>query len=148
VHHANPAFDAEIDARSFGVFGIWLTIAVLIITALMYWMYRDLQKSEIRLDAPASPLVDRSQPHLPPEPRLQVTPERDLVGYRAAQTQARDTYGWVDESRGIVHVPVSRAMDLVVEKGIGAAASQPVPVMPVPVPSTPVPVPPPARGGH
>lgn len=34
---------------------------------------------------------------------------------RAAQLQHLEAYGWVDRSRGIVHLPIDRAMELVVK---------------------------------
>jgi hypothetical protein len=150
-------FDSEIDARSFAIFGVWLAIALVIVVALMYWMYRDLQRREVARDAPATPLVDRSIRRLPPEPHLQVTPEVDLQTYREAQTHAVEGFGWIDEQAGIVHVPVERAMDLLLERGglpsraSGTTGSAALPVQPAP--SQPVQPPAPTHaaphtGGH
>ena len=51
----------------------------------MYGLYQEFRAREEKGDRPVSPLVDRSQPRLPPEPRLQVTAEKDLRQYRADQ---------------------------------------------------------------
>ena len=38
-------------------------------------------------------------------------------GRRAAQTRVLERYTWVDRSRGILHIPIARAMDLVATDG-------------------------------
>jgi hypothetical protein len=61
---------------------------------------------------------------LPPAPRLQVTPVLDLKNYRDSQWEQLETYGWVDKEGGVVRIPIERAMDLVLERGL--AAEKPV----------------------
>jgi hypothetical protein len=55
---------------------------------------------------------------LPPEPRLQTAPYADLERLVAEQRKALDSYGWVDEKAGVVRIPVDRAMELLVERGL------------------------------
>jgi hypothetical protein len=47
---------------------------------------------------------------LPPAPRLQTAPRRDLVAYEQAERRRLDSYGWSDRARGRAHVPVDQAM--------------------------------------
>ena len=54
---------------------------------------------------------------LPPAPRLQTAPRRDLVAYRAAEQRRLETYGWTDRAQGGVRVPVERAMRQVAAEG-------------------------------
>ena len=55
---------------------------------------------------------------LPPLPRLQVEPVEDLEQVREHQKSALESPpGWVDRANGLVHIPISRAMDLVLEHG-------------------------------
>ena len=54
---------------------------------------------------------------LPPAPRLQLAPRRELVGYDAAQRRRLATYGWSDRAQGRVRVPVERAMRQVAAEG-------------------------------
>ena len=69
---------------------------------------------------------------LPPAPRLQVDARKDLAAYQKEQQQTLDTYGWMDQKAGVVRIPIDRAMDLLLEKGLpvraesagGAPASQ------------------------
>lgn len=55
---------------------------------------------------------------LPPTPRLQVVPEKDLQHLRASEDARLDTYGWVDRDHNVVRVPISRAMKLLSERGL------------------------------
>jgi hypothetical protein len=60
---------------------------------------------------PPHPLADERD--VPPEPRLQVTPSQDLMQHEAEVKKQLTTYGWVDKKTGRVHVPIERAMELV-----------------------------------
>lgn len=54
----------------------------------------------------------------PPNPILQANPAVDMQRFREQEERKVSTYGWVDERRGIVRVPVERAMEMVAEKGL------------------------------
>jgi hypothetical protein len=41
---------------------------------------------------------------------------RSLQAYRDERTQRLETWGWVDRKAGIVHMPIDRAMELVVQE--------------------------------
>ena len=56
--------------------------------------------------------------HIPPEPRLQVTPVRDLKEINDKEIQILGSYGWVDQSKGVVRIPIQEAMRIIVEKQI------------------------------
>lgn len=53
-----------------------------------------------------------------PSPVLQTDPRHDLQVFEAAQMRQLTSYGWVDRSKGIVHVPIDRAMETVAKDGI------------------------------
>ena len=72
----------------------------------------------LRLFSRATPPVQMSP--LPPEPRLQTNPLADLEALRAKEDQVLNHYGWVDRSKGVVRIPVDRAMDLVAQRGLPA----------------------------
>ena len=56
----------------------------------------------------------------PPQPRLQVKPGADLRSYCGDQMQKLDTYGWVDPENGVVRIPIDRAIDVTIERGLPA----------------------------
>jgi len=59
---------------------------------------------------------------LPPEPRLQTTPWADMEQFRADEVAHLHSYGWVNQSAGVAHVPIERAKEMLLKKGLGAPA--------------------------
>jgi len=55
---------------------------------------------------------------LPPAPRLQVHPKNDRNRLRAAEQAQLTTFGWVDRSRQIAHIPIEHAMELLAARGL------------------------------
>ncbi len=64
------------------------------------------------------PVAAVREERLPPWPRLQANPARDLAAYQREQSALVGTYGWVDRRRGIVRLPVDRAIELVLHRGL------------------------------
>lgn len=59
-----------------------------------------------------------------PIPQIQPNPREDLQKFRRQQNEQLAGYAWVDKTKGLVHVPIDRAMDFVVSRG--AAALDPI----------------------
>ena len=54
-----------------------------------------------------------------PAPYLTVDDDHaQRVALYAAQNQKLNGYGWEDQRNGIVHIPIERAMDLLVQRGL------------------------------
>ncbi|HEY1790272.1 MAG TPA: hypothetical protein VGJ73_19155 [Verrucomicrobiae bacterium] len=54
-----------------------------------------------------------------PAPNLQIDDDHaERVALYAAQNQKLNSYGWEDQSNGIVHIPIDRAMDLILQRGL------------------------------
>ena len=49
----------------------------------------------------------------PPEPRLQITPEN----LRKEEDRRLSSYEWIDREKGIVRIPIDRAIDLQLQRG-------------------------------
>jgi hypothetical protein len=56
-----------------------------------------------------------------PTPRLEINERSQLDGKWINEEQALDTYGWVDQQAGVAHIPIDRAMDLIVQRGLPTA---------------------------
>ncbi len=69
-----------------------------------------------------NPLAPAHQ--LPPEPRVEVHPWEQLQQVRAHEEQQLRTYGWVDKEKGIVRLPIDRAIDLTLQRGLPARKEQ------------------------
>jgi hypothetical protein len=102
----------DVSVRPIVVAGIGLAIVLLVVAALMLGLYDVFAAREARLSPPANPLAAAEGPRLPPQPRLQVHPVKDLRELRAAENKILDHYGWVDQQAGVVRIPIGRAIDL------------------------------------
>jgi hypothetical protein len=58
----------------------------------------------------------------------EATADDTLKQLRATEDTTLTTYGWVDRDNGIVHIPIDRAMDLILQRGLPTRPqSQPQP---------------------
>jgi hypothetical protein len=71
------------------------------------------------------PAVTAGQANIPvtrarefPQPRLLIKPGASLAGLRAAEDSDLNSYGWVDRTSGVVRIPIDRAMQLLLERGL------------------------------
>ncbi len=56
-----------------------------------------------------------------PEPRLEDNERTELNDFRYQQDETLSSYGWVDQSGGVVHIPIDRAMELIAQRGLPTA---------------------------
>ena len=70
--------------------------------------------------AAAYPLATQQGERLPPEPRLQTEPREDLAALRTREDATLSSYGWVDRNAGVVRIPIDRAMELTLQRGLPA----------------------------
>lgn len=54
-----------------------------------------------------------------------VTAKKDIKILRKEENELISTYGWVDKSKGVVRLPLDRAMALVLERGLPVRAGAP-----------------------
>jgi len=92
-------------------FGIGLTALAIISMVLMWLMFVVIEDyNAMTFDTP-SPMLEENA--IPPEPRLQVIPEEDLIVLQEAENKKLNTYGWVIRTAEIVQIPIDRAMHLI-----------------------------------
>jgi len=122
-----PGYETR-DANVMGLlqFAFWMAV-VLVVTMVAMRFSFDLFKKATPLGPTASPMVEETARMLPPSPRLQVYPHLELKDYCAAQQQEVSTYGWVNQQGGVVRIPVDRAMDLILERGLPARSASDTP---------------------
>ncbi len=93
-----------------------LALTVLLGWAIPTWLQAGLVARRQESLPAANPLSAAFGRKVPPSPRLQVNPDRDIAAYRAAQAARLNGYGWVDRRDGIVHIPIERAMAIVADR--------------------------------
>lgn len=110
-----------------------VTIVLCIVSGiLMAAIFRGLERGAEKKDQKtiAAAGLERRPETVPPAPRLQVYAVRHWKDFQAAERERLSTYGWMDRSTGVVHVPIERAMDLIAVRGLG-----PLPAAPVAMPA-------------
>jgi hypothetical protein len=101
---------------AFFAFGLFAVLVISVVIASLIIHYKTVQHAK----------QDTLMPRLAgereamPEPRLQVGAPNELRQLRAAEETALNSYGWVDKDAGIVKIPVDRAMEILVKKGLPA----------------------------
>jgi hypothetical protein len=113
---------------------VWLFggIAAAVIAAVVgLWFARQaLQRAAEKRDPALSPLA--GGPVSPPPPRLQSDPRADLQVFRAREDRVLSSYGWVNRERGVVRIPIDRAIELLIERGEPSVPAPAVTNPPVP----------------
>jgi hypothetical protein len=104
--------DANI--RALLIFAAALVATVLVVAFAMVRTFKYFETTQSE-GSSTSPFA-KGRP-LPPQPQLQVEPRVDLLELRVREEAKLHSYGWVDRSAGVVHIPIERAMDLALEKG-------------------------------
>jgi hypothetical protein len=109
------------------------TVLILLVLWGMFGYFRG--KSAERGPLPA-PGMYTSAPNVP-QPELQPDPVADYNEYRLSDQEKLNSYGWVDQKAAIARIPIDKAMDLVVERGLPwkKPGTGPAPTAPNPNPA-------------
>ena len=114
---------SDLSPKSISVFAVGLAalvvIALLVCYALLVWLIT----SDARRAEPPNPLAVQPQPMA--QPRLAVEPGRALKTMRQQEEARLKSFGWIDQEKGIVHIPIERAIDILAEKGLPARQTRP-----------------------
>ena len=102
--------------------GLGLVVTTVVLMLIVIGMFHRFQ-----VEHDAADQVDASQHVIPtiatslpafPGPRLQVAPEDDLAKLRAEDQRQLTQYGWIDKKAGVIRLPMDRAIDLIVQRGL------------------------------
>ena len=93
---------------------IIMMVSAVVIHIAVWWIYDYLRTAEMQEDVRRTLVEPPSA--IPPQPRLQASPEQDWTEYRRTQLQILNSYGWVSREAGRVRIPIDRAMELVAER--------------------------------
>jgi len=144
THLPNPS-PAEIElgyerrdanVRGLVQFGFWMAVVIAVTLVGMSLTFKYFVR-EMPLGPGPAPFTTERE--LPPSPRLQVHPHMELQEYCAGQQSQVTTYGWIDQRLGVVRLPIDRAMDALLARGLPsrpagqAPAGAATPAIPAPV---------------
>jgi hypothetical protein len=93
------------------IIGVW------IITGVVYLCFLYFAHSRAVSSPQPLPIEVHGNP-MPPEPRLQASPREDLKAMRAREDWTLSHYSWIDKPKGIVEIPIDRAIQIVAQRGI------------------------------
>lgn len=111
------------DAQIRPVFIFLIALCALIIVSLvgMTFLFNYLEKIEAARDVPPSALADPDS--LPPAPRLDATSRGQLDQVVSSSAKKLEGYNWIDQEGQVVQIPIERAIDLVLERGLPVRSS-------------------------
>jgi hypothetical protein len=104
--------DAKI--RPIVLSGVVLAVGAAFVSLLVYGLFRMWRANPP--DLAARPYAG-AQNEFPPPPRLLEHPELETQELRRTEREQLSSYGWIDRSKGIVRVPIGRAMELQLQRG-------------------------------
>ena len=116
---ANPGYERR-DVRVAPLLWLGLTIFVgtTAVFIVLWFLLAVLENQARRADPQPSPLAKSDRPSA--AVHLQHTPVEDLQTLHKRDEAILTTYGWSDEDKQSVRIPILRAMDLALERGLPA----------------------------
>jgi hypothetical protein len=116
--------ERDINVRGILMFGVWLFVAAVIIHIVLWGFFRFMENRAATADPQPSPVAEQRSNKFP-EPQLQPNPVGDLSRLKAGEAEQLNRYGWMNRQAGVAHVPIDRAMELVVQRGLPSRPAQP-----------------------
>jgi hypothetical protein len=116
-HLPPPPAQAEEGIRWIAVIGTGIG-SILVFTIATFIVYRYLNEREKALQPTGPDPVPAllGQPEIGIVDQVPFDVSRNLQVYRKESLERLSGWGWLDRKQGIVHMPIDRAMDLVVEQ--------------------------------
>ena len=135
IHHDEHNPGTGFETRDLGarpIYGFLVSLAIIgVLVYFTVWgIFRVLDTYFTKNEAPPSPLVQQ-QTSTPtravpegypekvfPEPRLETNERTEINDFRLGEEQTLNSYGWVDQNAGVVHIPITEAMKLIAQRGL------------------------------
>jgi hypothetical protein len=136
-NHGHSGHETEFEREDLGtrglfVFMIGLAVSGVVIYFIIVGMYSFLDNYERSQMATASPLLsskgEMSRVYTQAEmdeafkdngaPMLETNERGQFRDFLMNQEDQLNSYGWVNKETGVAHIPIERAMDLIVQRGL------------------------------
>jgi hypothetical protein len=122
--------ESDVNVRGIVGFGLGLALTIGLSALVLYGMFDYLRGNFTPKHVAPSPLIGVREPvepnHAPelfPNPRLQTDYYGDLEALREEWGNRLESYGWQDKNAGIVYIPIDKAMELTLKRGLPARAT-------------------------
>ena len=103
----------DINVWAVGKFAIGLVVVCVVSIVLLFGLLKFFQSRE---ETSVANTVEPTK--LFPEPQLQKTPIVDLKTIRAEEDKLLNGYAWVDAPKGVVRIPLDRAIEVLAQRGL------------------------------
>lgn len=106
-----------VNYRGIVVFVAILTITTLVCELIVVGMFKMFDARQATSGAARAPMSAPAGA-LPPPPNLLIDEPANLTQFRASEEQVLNNYAWQDKSAGVVRLPIERAKNLLLERGL------------------------------
>lgn len=113
--HGYESKDVDVISLFAIVFTLFISCVLIfiVVTAMMhYFKSHEPSKTAGQTNMPATRVAEF------PQPRLEVKPGASLAEFRAAEDADLNSYAWIDRNAGTVGIPIDRAMQLILDRGL------------------------------
>jgi hypothetical protein len=129
-HNEGMGFERQ-DLGSKPIYGFLISLVV--VGVLIYYtvlgIFSMLEKYNEKHQPATSPMAQRATTSTRtvepgaiektfPEPRLETNERTEINDFRLGEEQTLNSYGWVDQNAGVVRIPITKAMQLIAERGL------------------------------
>lgn len=127
--HEHVHFEkSDVNSRGVLIGGVCLLAGMWLIVGMVFFYFVYLKNYRAEISPPALPAT-RSGTTLPPEPRLQSSPEQELRAYRAREDWQLTHYYWLDKSKGRIAIPIEQAIQILAKRGVPPQSAAPNPTL-------------------
>jgi hypothetical protein len=119
VNGAHPADDDGVDIQKILAVGV-VSLVIFAISALIAWLIlrADVRKIDAVEGRPPVP-SQIGKDEIGIVDQVEFNQDNRLDEWRAAKRKRLGSYGWVDRDKGLVHIPIDKAMEQVVSQAAG-----------------------------
>jgi hypothetical protein len=110
----------DVNVWAVGKFAIGLVVVCVVSIALLFGLLKYFQSRE---ETSVANTVEPTK--MFPQPQLQKTPIPDLKAIRAEEDKLLKGYAWVDQPKGVVRIPVDRAIEVLAQRGLPVRSEVP-----------------------
>ena len=110
----------DVNVWAVGKFAIGLVVVCVVSIALLFGLLKFFQSRE---ETSVANTVEPTK--MFPQPQLQKTPNPDLKAIRAEEDKLLNGYAWVDQPKGVVRIPVDRAIEVLAQRGLPSRSEVP-----------------------
>lgn len=115
-----PYHDHE--RKDVDVFALFLVVVILAISGALIFLVVSITMQYFKMHEPAKTAGQANIPQTRaenfPAPRLEIKPGASLAELRAAEDIDLNSFGWIDHNAGTARIPIDRAMQLLLERGL------------------------------